>query len=65
MFRVNMTSEEFQQIISQVITDFSGTYNMSYDIVLVVKTGVDHDTKLTKMIQRLTERVMTFNGKMY
>ncbi|XP_062403787.1 uncharacterized protein K02A2.6-like [Sardina pilchardus] len=63
VFGVNMASEKFQQIISQVIKDCPGAYNMSDDIVVVGSTEAEHDSRLATVIQRLAERGLTINAK--
>ena len=63
LFRVNMASEKFQQIISQVIKDCPGAYKMSDDIVIVGSTEAEHDTRLATVVQRLAERGLTVNEK--
>ena len=63
MFGVNMASEKFQQIISQVISDCPGAYNMSDDIVVVGSTEEEHDSRLAKVIQRFGETGLTINEK--
>ncbi|XP_062844794.1 uncharacterized protein K02A2.6-like [Trichomycterus rosablanca] len=61
LFGVNMASEKFQQIISQVIKDCPGAYNMSDDIVIVGSTEAEHDTRLATVVHRLAERGLTVN----
>lgn len=56
LFGVNVTSEKFQQIISQIFKDCPGAYNMSDDIVVVGSTEAEHDTRLATVVQRLAER---------
>ena len=63
LFGVNMVSEKFQQIISQVIKDCPGAYNMSDDIVIVGGTEAEHDTRLATVVQQLAERGLTVNEK--
>ena len=50
-------TEKFQQIISQVIKDCPGAYNMSDDIIIVGATQEEHDMRLEKVVQKLNEHV--------
>lgn len=54
-----MPSKKFQLIINQDIIGCSG----AYDIVVVGKAEVDHDAKLTKVIQSLVKRGLIVNRK--
>ena len=44
-----MATEKFQQIISQIIEDCPGTYNMLDDIIIVGATFEEHDIRLEKV----------------
>ena len=62
LFGVNMATEKFQQIISQVIKDCPGAYNMSDDIIIVGATQEEHDIRLEKVVQKLNEHGLTLNA---
>ena len=57
-----MTTEEFQQIISKVIKDCPGAYNMSEDIIIVGATQEEHEICLEKVVQKLNEHGLTLNA---
>ena len=56
-----MATEKFQQIISQVIKDCPGAYNMS-DYIIVGATKEEHDIRLEKLVQKLNEHGLTVNA---
>ena len=61
IFGINMASEKFQQIVSQVIRGCPGAYNMSDDIVVVGRTEQEHDERLYKVVKTLAENGLTLN----
>ena len=62
LFGINMASEKFQSLISQVIAGCDGAYNISDDIVVVGASRAEHDARLKAVIQRLQDRGLTLNG---
>jgi hypothetical protein len=63
LFGVNMATEKFQAIISQVIAGCDGAYNISDDIIVVARTNEEHDRRLEAVIRRLAEHGLTLNAK--
>ena len=57
-----MATEKFQQIISQVIKDCPGTYNMSDEIIIVGASQEEHDIRLKKVVQKLNVHGLTLNA---
>ena len=55
-------TEKFQQIISQVIKDCPGAYNMSDDSIIVGATQEEHAIRLEKVVQKLNEHGLTLNA---
>ena len=62
LFGVNMATEKFQLIISQVIKGCPGAYNMSDGIIIVGGNQAEHDERLTRVVQKLGEWGLTLNG---
>ena len=62
LFGVNMAPDKFQQIVSQLIKDCPGTYNMSDDIIIVGATQEEPDILLEKVVQKLNKHGLTLNA---
>ena len=60
-FGVNSAAEIFQNTISQTIQDISNAKNMSDDVIIWGKTLEEHNTALTKVLQRFEEKGITLN----
>ena len=60
-FGTNSASEMFQDIISQVISDIPGVFNISDDVVVFSKTQVDHDKALRAVFRRFSSKGLTLN----
>jgi len=61
LFGVNSAPELYQHIIKQVLQDCPGTANIADDIVVHGKDTVEHDERLARVFQRLTEVGLTLN----
>ena len=60
-FGTNSASEMFQDIISQVISDITGVFNISDDVVVFGKTQADHDKALRAVFERFSSKGLTLN----
>ena len=60
-FGVNSAAEIFQNTISQTIQDISNAKNMSDDVIIWGKNLEEHNTALTKVLQRFEEKGITLN----
>ena len=60
-FGINAAAENFQHMIQTVITDTSGTKNISDDIVVYGKDQSEHDQALDQTLQRLHQSGLTDN----
>ena len=58
-FGVNSAAEIFQNTISQTIQDISNAKNMSDDVIIWGKNLEEHNTALTKVLQRFEEKGIT------
>ena len=52
-FGINSTPEHFQQRMSQILADIEGAICLIDGVLIYGKTQEDHDTRLTKVLQRL------------
>ncbi|XP_048774395.2 uncharacterized protein K02A2.6-like [Ostrea edulis] len=61
MFGISSASEIYQRVIGQVIQGIEGVRNLSDDIIVYGTDEVDHNRKLTKVLDRLAEKGLTLN----
>ena len=56
-----MATEKFQQIVSQIIQDCPGTYNLHDDSRVVGTDDNEHDENLERVMRKLQESGLTLN----
>ena len=61
LFGINMATEKFQQIVSQIIKDCPGTYNLHDDLRVVGADDKEHDENLERVMRKLQENGITLN----
>ena len=55
LFGINMATEKFQQIVSHIIKDCPGTYNLHDDLRVVGADDKEHDENLERVLRKLQE----------
>ena len=61
IFGVNSAQEELQHALREVLKDIEGVTNIADDILIYAKSENEHDSVLSKVLQRLAEKGLTLN----
>ena len=61
LFGINMVTEQFQNLIWQILKDYPGTHNLHDDILVVGQNEEEHDDNLQKARRILEESGLTLN----
>ena len=61
MFGVSCAPEMYQKILQQVLQECEGAHNILDDVVVHVPTEEEHDKRVERVVQVLSERGFTFN----
>ena len=62
-FRISSAPEHFQRRMSEALSSMTGTVCMMDDILVHGRTQEEHDERLKKVLQRLTDMGMTLNAE--
>ena len=61
-FGINSAPEHFQRRMSQILADLEGAICLIDDVLIYGKTQEEHDTRLTKVLQKLQAVGLTLNS---
>ena len=62
MFGITFAPEKYQKIIFDVLAGCSGVANIGDDLIIYGTDLAEHDSNLRKVLTRLEEQGLTFNG---
>ena len=63
MFGITSAPEKYQKIISDVLAGCSGIANIADDLVIYGTDLEEHDSNVRKVLTRLEDQGLTFNGE--